>query len=124
MSLRGIARSKATQQSEAIHNGIASTIIPINANDHDSILGSALLEAMPLWIALIKDISRINTAAIALSFFATTTPLWLTTYLLYQWKTFKTIEEYKSRLKNKNKQTNQITGNAMIINTVNSLLFN
>jgi len=28
VSLRGIARSKATKQSEAIPNGIASTILP------------------------------------------------------------------------------------------------
>jgi len=47
MSLRGIARSKATQQSEAIPIGLASTIIPASANDHDSIQGSALLAAIP-----------------------------------------------------------------------------
>jgi len=46
MSLRGIARSKATQQSEAIHIGIASTIIPANDNDHCSIQGGVLLEAI------------------------------------------------------------------------------
>ena len=51
LSLRGIARSKATQQSEAIHNGIASTIIPANDNDHITNLGSVLLEAIPQEIA-------------------------------------------------------------------------
>jgi len=51
VSLRGIARSDATQQSEAIPIGIASTIILSNDNDHDSILGSLFLEAMPIRIA-------------------------------------------------------------------------
>jgi len=45
MSLRGIAK-----QSEAIPIGLASTIIPTNDNDHASIQGSVLLEAMPFGI--------------------------------------------------------------------------
>jgi len=47
VSLRGIARSKATKQSEAIHNGIASTILPANDNGAVSNLGSVLVEAIP-----------------------------------------------------------------------------
>jgi len=47
MSLRGMPKA-----SEAILNGLASTIIPGNDNDHGYTWGSVLLEAMPPWIAL------------------------------------------------------------------------
>jgi len=38
--LRGIAKSAAMQQSEAIRNALASIIIPANDNNHDSIRGT------------------------------------------------------------------------------------
>ena len=40
------------EQSEAIYIGIASTKLPTNDNDHGSNLGSVLVEAIPLWIAV------------------------------------------------------------------------
>ena len=46
MSLRGIA-----QQSEAISNGMASTLLPTNDNDHVPNLRSVLIEAITLGIA-------------------------------------------------------------------------
>ena len=43
MSLRGMPKA-----SEAIPNGLASTMLSANYNDHASILGSVLLKAIPI----------------------------------------------------------------------------
>jgi hypothetical protein len=69
LSLRGMPKA-----SEAIPNGLASTIIPTNYNDHIANLGSDLVEASPFGIvtslaklAPHKDISPRGSLALSLS---------------------------------------------------------